>query len=73
MTGQRIRIRLKSFDYRMLDTSAAERVNGVKAIGTGSAFGDFLHLGVFFAGPVGGADAVGDLIALRARPEDPDR
>src|SRR5690242_11661825 len=23
-------------------------VNGVKAIGTGSAFGDFLHLGVFF-------------------------
>jgi 4-hydroxyphenylacetate 3-monooxygenase/chlorophenol-4-monooxygenase component 2 len=23
-------------------------VNGVKAIGTGSAFGDFLHMGVFF-------------------------
>ena len=23
-------------------------VDGVKAIGTGSAFGDFLHLGVFF-------------------------
>ena len=29
-------------------TDEGIRVNGVKAIGTASAFGDFLHLGVFF-------------------------
>ena len=33
MTGQRIRIRLKSFDYRMLDTSAAEIVETAKRTG----------------------------------------
>ena len=33
MPGQRIRIRLKSFDYRMLDTSAAEIVETAKRTG----------------------------------------
>ena len=33
MTGQRIRIRLKAFDFRMLDTSAAEIVETAKRTG----------------------------------------
>lgn len=33
MTGQRIRIRLKSFDYRMLDQSAGEIVETAKRTG----------------------------------------
>ena len=34
--------------HRVKTTDEGIVVNGVKAIGTGSAFGDFLHLGVFF-------------------------
>ena len=33
MTGQRIRIRLKAFDFRMLDTSAADIVETAKRTG----------------------------------------
>ena len=33
MTGQRIRIRLKAFDYRMLDASATEIVETAKRTG----------------------------------------
>ena len=33
MTGQRIRIRLKAFDYRMLDQSASEIVETAKRTG----------------------------------------
>ena len=33
MSGQRIRIRLKAFDYRMLDASAAEIVETAKRTG----------------------------------------